>query len=137
MTELDHYLKSPRIKGIKEPLQWWFDNRGTYPRLSRMARDFLTIPGESFFSFLQVQSNLILTWYLASSVAVERVFSKGRLVISHIRNRLSAQSTRSLMCLGYWSKLGFVKLEDLKAGASLPDVKDGETWSEDDWSIIA
>jgi hypothetical protein len=40
------------------------------------------------------------------------------------------------MCLGYWSKLGFVRLEDLKAGASLPDVKVGETWSDDDWRVI-
>ena len=42
------------------------------------------------------------------------------------------------MCLGYWSKLGFVSLEDLKAGASLPDVKDGEMWlnDSDDWKII-
>jgi hypothetical protein len=93
--------------------------------------------------FLQYQMSLstelnefILTWSLASSVAVERVFSKGRLIISHIRNRLTAQSTRALMCLGYWSKLGFVTLEDLKAGASLPDVKEGETWSEEEWNII-
>lgn len=50
MTELDHYLKSARLKAVKDPLQWWFDNRGTYPRLSRMAKDFLTIPGESFYS---------------------------------------------------------------------------------------
>ena len=83
-------------------------------------------------------NEFILTWSLASSVAVERVFSKGRLIISHIRNRLSAQSTRALMCLGYWSKLGFVTLEDLKAGASLPDVKEGEAWLEDseEWNII-
>ena len=74
---------------------------------------------------------------LASSVAVERVFSKGRLLISHVRNRLSAQSTRALLCLGYWSKMGFVTLEDLKAGASLPDAKKDETWSDDSWSIIA
>ena len=40
------------------------------------------------------------------------------------------------MCLGYWSKLGFVTLHDLKAGASMPDVKDGETWSEDEWNVI-
>ena len=44
---------------------------------------------------------------------------------------------RALMCLGYWSKIGFVSLEDLKAGASLPDVTVDEIWSEDDdWSII-
>ena len=64
------------------------------------------------------------------------MFSKGRLVISHVRNCLSAQSTRALLCLGYWSKLGFVSLEDLKAGASLPDAKADETWSDDEWGII-
>ena len=67
---------------------------------------------------------------------MERVFSKGRLIISHIRNRLSAQSIRALMCLNYWSKLGFVKLEDLKAGASLPDATPDETWSDDEWAVI-
>ena len=40
------------------------------------------------------------------------------------------------MCLSYWSKLGFVSLEDLKAVASLLDAKADETWSDDDWSII-
>jgi hypothetical protein len=69
-------------------------------------------------------------------VAVEHVFSKGRLILSHVRNHLSAQSTRALLCLGYWSKLGYVTLEDLKVGASLPDVKGDETWSDDEWSII-
>ena len=48
MTELDHYLKTKRVKKVKDPLKWWFENRGTYPRLSRMARDFLMIPGEIF-----------------------------------------------------------------------------------------
>ena len=51
MTELDHYLKSPQVKDVTEPLQWWFDNQRSYPHLSRMAWDFLTIPGE-FFLFL-------------------------------------------------------------------------------------
>ena len=69
-------------------------------------------------------------------MAVERVFSKGQLLISHIRNHLSAQLTRALLCLGYWSKMGFVSLEDLKAVASLPDVKEGETWFVDE-GIIA
>ena len=68
-------------------------------------------------------SHILLMHHLASSVAVERVFSRGRLVISHVRNRLSAQSTRALLCLGYWSKLDFVKMDDLKAAASLPDAQ--------------
>jgi hypothetical protein len=49
VTELDQYLKSARVKDVKDPLKWWFENRGSYPRLSRMARDFLMIPGETLF----------------------------------------------------------------------------------------
>ena len=46
MSELDHYLKSPQVKDIEDPLQWWFNNCGSYPPLQHMARDFLTIPSE-------------------------------------------------------------------------------------------
>ena len=53
------------------------------------------------------------------------------------RNRLSAQSMRALMCLGYWSKVGLVSLEDLKAGASLPDAMVDEILSDEDWAIVA
>lgn len=60
----------------------------------------------------------------ATSVDVERVFSKGRLVLSHIRNRLSAQSTRRLMCLGAWSQMGYVKGQDIKVvTSSEPELK--------------
>jgi hypothetical protein len=74
---------------------------------------------------------------LATSVDVERVFSKGRLILSHIRNRLSVGSTRALMCLGYWSRLGYVEDSDIQAAAVLPDVigkesKDAEDANEDD-----
>ena len=67
---------------------------------------------------------------------MERVFSKGRLLLSHIRNRLSAQSTRALLCLGAWSKLGYVDQDDLKAASSLPDVGVDETWSDDEWDVV-
>ena len=40
------------------------------------------------------------------------------------------------MCLSYWSNLGLVSLEDLKAGATLPDVEADETWLDDEWGII-
>ena len=90
-----------------------------------------------FLVILCVSFHYLTTHHLASSVAVERVFSRGRLVISHVRNCLSAQSTRALLCLGYWSKLDFVKMDDLKAAASLPDAQKDEEWSDDDWAIVA
>ena len=51
LMELDHYLKSARVKDVKDPLQWWIMNRASYPRLSRMAIDFLVIPGKSFYYY--------------------------------------------------------------------------------------
>ena len=63
---------------------------------------------------------------VATSVDVERVFSKGRLLLSHVRNRLSARSTRALLCLGSWSKLDFIHSDDLKEVSKLPDVRPGE-----------
>ena len=43
--ELDRYLTSGRIKGVDDPIQWWHENQVSYPHLSRMAKDYLTIPG--------------------------------------------------------------------------------------------
>ena len=80
---------------------------------------------------------LILIYHLATSVDVERAFSKGRLILSHVRNRLAAESTRSLMCLNNWSKKGLVKYEDLKEAAGLPEVGSDEGDSEpDDFSMV-
>ena len=46
---------------------------------------------------------------------VEHVFSQGQIIPSHLRSRLSVQSTRALMCLGVWSRLGYVNDIDIKA----------------------
>ena len=73
---------------------------------------------------------------IATSVDVERVFSKGRLVLSHIRNRLTVASTRALMCLGAWSKLGLVRDADLLAAATLPDVMEDEDEFNIGWDYI-
>jgi hypothetical protein len=62
---------------------------------------------------------------------VERVFSKGRNLLSYTRNRLSAQSTRALLCLGYWSKLDLIKDLDVRAVAKLDDIEGDEEQEED------
>ncbi|KAJ2927840.1 hypothetical protein H1R20_g9248, partial [Candolleomyces eurysporus] len=116
LSELNRYLKSKTLKNIEAPLAWWYKNHGSYPCLWRMACDYLTIP--------------------ATSVAVEHVFSKGQLIISHIRNRLSGQSTRALLCLGAWTKQNLVKSLDLIEVLRLPDVEDGEEVSVDDYPIV-
>ncbi|KIK33146.1 hypothetical protein CY34DRAFT_100124 [Suillus luteus UH-Slu-Lm8-n1] len=90
--------------------------RHTFPRLSRMALDYLTIP--------------------ATSVDVEHIFSCGRLILSHVCNRLSAQSTRALLCVGFWSSMGFVKDNDVKAVATMADVEGDDRVMEDGWDDI-
>jgi hypothetical protein len=77
--------------------------------------------------------------FVATSVDVERVFSRGRLVLSHVHSRLSAQTTRAILCLGCWSLLGLVKNSDVKAAAALPDVQgmDSDYEMEDGWDRVA
>ena len=87
-----------------------------------MALDYLTVPGE--FSCYPLKQVLMV--FSATSIDVERIFSRGQLVLSHIRNRLSAQTTRALLCLGSWSLLGMVKDKDMLKVALLNDVEGDE-----------
>ena len=92
----------------------------------------------SFFRFFLPYDRIIL----ATSVGVERVFSGGRLLLSHTRNRLSAQTTRALMCLGQWSPMDFIHNDDLLSVTGLPEVpeedgdEDGEVEMPGDWDKI-
>lgn len=79
---------------------------------------------------------LNLTISTATSVDVERVFSKGRILLSHVRNGLTVQSTRALLCLGAWSKLGLVEDEDVALVAKLADVDGCEADLVNDWDDI-
>jgi hypothetical protein len=107
-------------------------HRTTYPCLSRMALDYLTIPGVHFFSF----TTTLNVVFIATSVDVERIFSRGCLLLSRIRSRLSTQTTRALLCLGCWSQLGLVKDKDVLPVARLPDVEGDEKELKDGWDSI-
>ena len=43
--ELDRYLATD-VEDVKDGLKWWYDRRSAFPTLSRMARDYLSIPGK-------------------------------------------------------------------------------------------
>jgi hypothetical protein len=132
--ELDRYLATDPEQ-VTDVLQWWSDRLSAFPHLSRMALNYLTIPGGSAYICLVSRINQVNT---AMSVDVERVFSRGRLVLSHVRNGLSAQSTRAILCLSYWSRLGLVKNSDSRAVAELSDVEgDGSDYEmEASWDAI-
>src|SRR5277367_3162115 len=117
--ELDRYL-STDPEHVTDALAWWYEHKHVYPRLHRMALDYLSIPGT--LSNPNVGKFLDHQFILATSVDVKHTFSQGRLLLSHIRNRLSVQSTRALLCLGMWSEIGYVKDKDVKAATVLPEV---------------
>jgi hypothetical protein len=73
----------------------------------------------------------------ATSVDVERVFSHGRILLSHLCNCTSAQTTRLLMCLQAWSLLGYVKSKDVLSVTQLPTTEgDDDEDLEDGWDDI-
>jgi hypothetical protein len=51
--------------------------------------------------------------HLATSTAVERVFSQGRQLLSYTRNCLSPSTIRSILCFGNWSRKDLVYMPDL------------------------
>ena len=71
-----------KLKKGSDVLMWWKSNSKKYPNLSRMARDYLAIPGTS-----------------ASS---ERIFSSGKELISDRRNSLSPDTIQACQCLKSW-----------------------------------
>jgi hypothetical protein len=119
VDEMNLYLNT-EPENVADPIQWWYEKRKTYPRLHQMAIDYLTIPGVCLAIRVFIFTH---GWqpYIATSVDVERLFSRGRLILSHTRSRLSVLSTRALLCLGSWGHLGLVKDEDVEAVAKLSD----------------
>jgi hAT family C-terminal dimerisation region len=134
--ELDRYL-STDVEVVSDVLAWWYERRAMFPCLSRMALDYLSIPGRLFslITFVTLPAyGIVLT---ATSVDVERVFSRGRLLLSHVRSRLSAQSTRALLCLGSWSLMGMVRNEDVLAVTLMADAEDEDPAGlEEGWDHI-
>jgi hypothetical protein len=97
--------------------------------VAREAEDvptsFSNGPGLSFHPWYVncvILMPLVLIFSTATSVDVERLFSRGRLILSHTRSRLSVASTRALLCLGSWSQAGLVRDEDVEAVVKLDEV---------------
>jgi hypothetical protein len=82
----DPLVSSGYITGCGGYLKYWADREKSEPRLSRMARDFLSAP--------------------ASSVGAERAFSAGRLQANHLQHNMSADTFRAKMALGSWASSG-------------------------------
>jgi hypothetical protein len=62
-------------------------------------------------SYLNLNSS-----FVATSTAVERVFSRGRHLLVFTRNHLSAVSIRKLLCFGSWCQKDLVRDDNIIKG---------------------
>ena len=103
-----------------------------------MAINYLSIYGESVF-INSLNLNLISALQhspsVATSVAVECVFSQGHLV-SSICNHLSTQRTWAILCLGQLSCLGLIKDSDVNHVTQMPDVEGAGDDSDGDVTAL-
>lgn len=81
-NELEIYLSLPPTDEQTIPLQWWKANELQFPKLARMAQDYMAIP--------------------ATSVPSEQCFSISKNLITPNRNRLLGKTARACMCLKSW-----------------------------------
>lgn len=83
--EYTAYIQAPLVQ-TNDARLWWMEptQRATYPNLSIMALDILSI--------------------LAMSAALERLFSGAKITITDRRNRLGIEAVQALECLKSWLK---------------------------------
>jgi len=80
VDEFDRYLADSCVQ-TADPLAWWLMNRKVYPNLAKLAISVHTSMGTRL---LYSVYNLTNMFFLASSVAIERSFSRGHILISHL-----------------------------------------------------
>jgi hypothetical protein len=78
----------------------------------------------------------LLSDFQATLIDVERVFSQGCLLLSHIQSRLSVHSMCALLCLGKWSTLDLVKDSNLRACITGNDADEAEDNIAEGWDRV-
>jgi len=81
-NEIDNYLRATVLGEKSDVLSFWNANKNYFPTLSKMARDYLSIP--------------------ATSVSCEEMFSEAGDIITKKRNNLSSKLIEEIMCLDSW-----------------------------------
>ena len=95
-SELERYYKlEPR--DISDPIQWWVDHKGSFPRLSRFALDVLAIP--------------------AMADDCERAFSMAKLTITSQRHALKETMIEKLQLMKNWTRNGCIELGGVRIKA--------------------
>lgn len=81
VDDYEAYISSPAIP-VSDVIGWWRDHQITYPKLSQMAFDILSIP--------------------AMSAECERIFSLAKLIITSQRHGLSDLTIEAIQCMKNW-----------------------------------
>lgn len=102
--ELDHYMQSGRMS-VSDPIAYWFVQLPS--PLARMALDILTMPGLCSYNIVL---SMLIYLLIASSVDVERAFSRGGLTVSKLRHSLGDESVRAATVLASWANSGIESL---------------------------
>lgn len=103
LDEYDEYINAPVIY-VKEPFDpraWWLEptQRTTYPNLSKMALDLLSIP--------------------ATSAEVERLFSSCNITITDRRNQIGIRTVEAEECLKSWMRRDNIAFVDNVVAATI------------------
>jgi len=99
IDEYERYCNSERVYGFTSALTWWLEDtqQKSYPSLSKMAVDILSIP--------------------AMSAEPERLFSGAKITITDRRNRLGSDAIEALECLKSWFGIRDFQGDDILAVA--------------------
>jgi hypothetical protein len=81
--------RKPGDRRIRDPIKYWIEKQDRYPRLSRMALDFLTIQ--------------------AMSTKCEKVFSAAGKMLMAERNKLEVEAIAMCQVLRSWYLAGVIK----------------------------
>ncbi|KAF4448243.1 restless-like transposase [Fusarium austroafricanum] len=109
----------PTDNVIRDPLEYWHAQRFKYPRLSRMAVDFMTVQ--------------------PMSAECERLFSTAGRMVTPLRNQLEASTIAICQVLRSWLQAGIVeevnpmlldKVDDIMGGDSVEE-KSVSEWLRD------
>lgn len=84
--EIQEYLSLPVLNMATNALEWWKAHHHQYPRLARMARQYLATP--------------------ATSACVERFFSAAGLAFDDLRQAMAEGNLEDLM----WAKFNYVNI---------------------------
>jgi hypothetical protein len=109
--ELRNYLNEPTqsFDGVEDVVRWWQMRQETFPNLSKMACNYASVPGMK----TSIDIFYVLQCVIASTVEVERTFSRGRVLLGHLRNRISAETTSRTMDLKAWWDAGIIDISEI------------------------